>query len=459
MRRSLSGVYRALRSAIPWLALGAALALTAATWLAVERGRTAHARVHFDLATDEALERLDARLTAYEEVLRAGAAHVATVPAATPAAWHGFVGRLDLAERFPAMGEVEYVPVAAALHEGDAARAAAAERALATRDTAISARIADAESADAPSIAMYRAVVRDAANDADAAAAQPVEGFVVGILRLYDLTHGVLDGGPMDRIDTRIYDAAQPAPDRVLVDTRTAAGESAPLFERVVPLALPGRTWTVQFLSRPDFDAAVRRERPFGLLAAGLVASLLVFLLARSVVAHLENAQRLSMRDPLTGLYNRRYLESSMDRELKRARRTGTTIGLIMLDVDHFKRLNDTRGHDAGDFVLGNVAEMLGHATRGSDIACRFGGEEFALILPGASLEVARERAESIRATFAAARFEFNGEPLAPMTLSAGVATLGPDDPDWSRALHQADRALYTAKQAGRNRVLAVARE
>ncbi len=163
------------------------------------------------------------------------------------------------------------------------------------------------------------------------------------------------------------------------------------------------------------------------------------------------------MHDPLTGLFNRRYVDETMEREIERARRAGTSIGVIVLDIDHFKRLNDTFGHDAGDHVLARTGELLRHVTRGGDIACRFGGEEFALILPGASLETARERAETIRALFEATPFVFEGNRIAPLTLSAGVCALPPGGGEWGRVLRQADRALYTAKQAGRNRVLAAA--
>jgi diguanylate cyclase (GGDEF)-like protein len=137
----------------------------------------------------------------------------------------------------------------------------------------------------------------------------------------------------------------------------------------------------------------------------------------------------------------------------------GENVGVIVLDLDHFKQLNDTHGHDAGDHVLGRMGELLKHATRGSDIACRFGGEEFALILPGASLDVTRKRAEAIRAAYEALDLEFDGRKIGPLTLSAGVSSMPPDANDWALALQLADRALYTAKQAGRNRVLAAAPE
>ena len=182
--------------------------------------------------------------------------------------------------------------------------------------------------------------------------------------------------------------------------------------------------------------------------------SFLAFLLARALTLSFDRAHRLSMRDPLTGLFNRRYLDETMERETQRARREGSNVGVIVLDIDHFKSLNDTFGHDAGDHVLARTGELLRHLARGSDIACRFGGEEFALILPGAGLQVAAERAEAIRSLFESTPFEYEGRRLPPMTLSAGVAALAPGAGDWAESLHQADRALYTAKQAGRNRVI-----
>jgi diguanylate cyclase (GGDEF)-like protein len=144
-----------------------------------------------------------------------------------------------------------------------------------------------------------------------------------------------------------------------------------------------------------------------------------------------------------------------MGRELPRARRLGESVGVIVLDIDHFKLLNDTYGHDAGDLVLERTGELLRAATRNSDIACRFGGEEFAVILPGATLLVARNRAEAIRASLEAMRIDFGGKLIGPLTVSAGVASMPPHGQDWTYVLQQADRALYTAKQAGRNKVVA----
>ncbi|HEX4780955.1 MAG TPA: diguanylate cyclase, partial [Usitatibacter sp.] len=154
---------------------------------------------------------------------------------------------------------------------------------------------------------------------------------------------------------------------------------------------------------------------------------------------------------------NRRNLEETMLRELARARRLGDSVGVLVADIDHFKKLNDTYGHDAGDFVLERIGELMRAATRGSDIACRFGGEEFAVILPGASLLVARSRAEAIRAAVESLHLDFGGRPLGALTTSIGVAAMPPHGQDWAFTLQQADRALYSAKQAGRNKVAAAA--
>ena len=127
-----------------------------------------------------------------------------------------------------------------------------------------------------------------------------------------------------------------------------------------------------------------------------------------------------SVRDALTGLYNRRYMEESLELELRRAMRKKCSLGIMMLDVDHFKRFNDTFGHEAGDSVLKALANLFRTQLRGGDIPCRYGGEEFTMILPEASLEATRQRAEQLREAAKAAIAQFRGDSLDPSPYPSG---------------------------------------
>ena len=161
-----------------------------------------------------------------------------------------------------------------------------------------------------------------------------------------------------------------------------------------------------------------------------------------------------AVRDALTGLYNRRYLEESLDREVSRARRSGLPIGVMMIDIDHFKRFNDTFGHAAGDAVLRAVGQHVLSLTRGEDILCRYGGEEFVLIMTHASPRAVWERAEALREGVQGLKVEHGDRQVGPITVSIGIAML-PDHGDNGHAvLHAADAVLYEAKRAGRNRVV-----
>ncbi|MEY3868403.1 MAG: hypothetical protein RLZZ338_2294 [Cyanobacteriota bacterium] len=168
-----------------------------------------------------------------------------------------------------------------------------------------------------------------------------------------------------------------------------------------------------------------------------------------------ETLRHQSIRDTLTGLYNRRYLEESLDREIHLARRNKTTLGVIMLDVDHFKRFNDTFGHDAGDVVLRELGLFLQNNIRRSDIACRYGGEELTVILPGASLEQITLRAEQLRQGVKSLKLVYQGQSLGNITLSLGVACFPQHGDSGKEVIHVADSALYQAKRLGRDRVVA----
>ena len=164
--------------------------------------------------------------------------------------------------------------------------------------------------------------------------------------------------------------------------------------------------------------------------------------------------QDKALRDSLTGLYNRGYLEESLEREASRARRSDQPFGVMMIDIDHFKRINDTFGHAAGDAVLRTLGQYLLSLARAEDIPCRYGGEEFVLLMAHASPATVRERAEKLRLGAQELRIECDGRPVGPITLSIGIATF-PDHAESGQAVMRlADAALYQAKQAGRNRVV-----
>ncbi len=168
-----------------------------------------------------------------------------------------------------------------------------------------------------------------------------------------------------------------------------------------------------------------------------------------------ENLLIESVRDPLTGLFNRRYLEESLEREVTRATRSRRPLSVIMLDVDHFKMFNDTHGHAAGDAMLAAIGKLLLSRTRLGDIACRYGGEEFLLILPEAPLEVAWQRAEQLRAEARQIHVRLGDIDLQPVTLSLGVAAFPKHGAAPRELLTCADSHLYLAKNAGRDCVVA----
>ncbi len=166
-----------------------------------------------------------------------------------------------------------------------------------------------------------------------------------------------------------------------------------------------------------------------------------------------ETLHQQSTRDPLTGLFNRRHMEDSLERELRRAERAGRPLGVILFDLDHFKRFNDAFGHDAGDYLLKELAHSMTRHSRKEDIACRYGGEEFLLIMPEASLQTAQHRAEQLRLEIKRKAWECRGRLLGPVTLSCGVSAFPRHGRSREELLLAADAALYQAKREGRDRV------
>ncbi|MDB9314009.1 diguanylate cyclase [Spirulina sp. CS-785/01] len=182
---------------------------------------------------------------------------------------------------------------------------------------------------------------------------------------------------------------------------------------------------------------------------------------ARTVTEHLalalanlelrENLRSQSVRDPLTGLYNRRYMEESLEQEIRRAKRGDHTVGVILLDVDRFKQFNDTFGHNAGDRVLRVLSHFLKRNIRGSDVACRYGGEELLLILPEATVADSHQRAEQIRQRVERLQFKHHGQRLGSVTISLGIAIFPDHGTTGEAVVQSADKALYLAKNNGRN--------
>ncbi|HMP41476.1 MAG TPA: diguanylate cyclase, partial [Roseiflexaceae bacterium] len=177
------------------------------------------------------------------------------------------------------------------------------------------------------------------------------------------------------------------------------------------------------------------------------------FSLALANVQLRETLRQQAIRDPLTGLFNRRYMEESIEREVRRVERSRSALGVIMLDLDHFKSFNDTFTHLAGDLLLREIGLLLQRSIRSEDIACRYGGEEFTLILPDATLNDTIQRAEALRGQIKQLEVVYRGQPLGSISVSVGLAAY-PDHGDTGEAvLRIADTALLRAKAAGRDQI------
>jgi len=164
-----------------------------------------------------------------------------------------------------------------------------------------------------------------------------------------------------------------------------------------------------------------------------------------------ETLREQSIRDPLTRLFNRRFLEESFERELQLAGRKSQSIAVLFLDLDHFKRFNDTFGHDAGDMVLQSLADLFRNFFRATDICCRYGGEEFAIILPESTSSDALIRADALRSEVKGLRLQYKKQLLGQLTVSAGVAAFPEHGATAEGLLKIADQCLYESKARGRD--------
>jgi diguanylate cyclase (GGDEF)-like protein len=234
-------------------------------------------------------------------------------------------------------------------------------------------------------------------------------------------------------------------------------GQAKPKFAMCVPMMAQGEALGILYLDSgrnfngkgtSSIDASSEPQIRLARTLAEHIALALANLNLREVL------QSQSIRDPLTGLFNRRYMEASLERELRRANRKKYSLGVMMVDVDHFKRFNDSFGHDAGDALLAELAKIFKNLFRGEDIVCRYGGEEFTFILPDASLQDTRERAEHLREAAKNAIAQYRGQALDHVTLSVGVSAFPEKGITAEALLRSADAALYRAKEEGRDRVI-----
>jgi diguanylate cyclase (GGDEF)-like protein len=220
-----------------------------------------------------------------------------------------------------------------------------------------------------------------------------------------------------------------------------------PEFYACIPLAAHGETLGMVYIECPSPGVAAMVE------AYQEPLDSMVELISMSIAGlNLRNRlEQQSIRDSLTDLFNRHFMEIALERELSRAARQQKPLAVLMLDVDHFKHFNDTYGHEAGDFVLREVAETLRETVRNEDIVCRYGGEEFVVILPEVGLEAAMERAEDLRRMVSQIRMHYRGEDLKEVRVSIGVAIYPEHAESMGQILRAADSALYQAKHSGRN--------
>lgn len=216
------------------------------------------------------------------------------------------------------------------------------------------------------------------------------------------------------------------------------------------PMIAYGEIQGVLHLRSIEANSILLDESKAGL--AGTIADYIGLALANLKLR--ETLREQSIHDPVTGLYNRRYMKEALDRELRRALRDQKPLGILMFDIDHFKKLNDSFGHEAGDAVLLALGQLLKTKIRGNDIPCRYGGEEFLIILPGLPLEECQSRAEKLREEVKHLDVQYDGKSLPRISFSVGVSVFPQHGDHLDDLLKVADAALYKAKASGRDRVV-----
>ena len=305
-------------------------------------------------------------------------------------------------------------------------------------------------------------------------------GMVGSAVRVGEMIDATLSKEILSRAQLQIYEPGEGAAGDTLLFDSAASGPTA---SAVAPaefsgygvthrLAVGDREWRLRIVPRKDPVDLLDKAGTAAILAALLATSALLFWLMTSVATSESRGAELAkrnreaallreklheqaMRDKLTGLYNRHYVEEWFGLELRRAQRHGRPLAAIMLDIDHFKRFNDSFGHEAGDLVLRELAGVLRRFARESDVACRYGGEEFLVLLPECPFDAALPRAERLREEIAKLELRYDDQPLGLVSVSLGVAAFPDHAKESEELLRRADEALYLAKQTGRNRVVA----
>jgi diguanylate cyclase (GGDEF)-like protein/PAS domain S-box-containing protein len=227
----------------------------------------------------------------------------------------------------------------------------------------------------------------------------------------------------------------------------THIGEQLPATSFCLPLQIQGEVLGILHLQSKQEENSDESKRQLAYIIVEQMGMALSNLKLR------EALREQSIRDPLTGLYNRRYMEEALKQQVSRVTRQLHPLGIIMIDIDHFKKFNDAYGHATGDTLLRDLAQVLQKRIRTEDIACRYGGEEFTLIMPDASLEAAQQRVEELRHEVRSLRLQ-GTELDEPITLSVGIAIHPQHGRTIENVLHAADSALYRAKKEGRDRVM-----
>jgi diguanylate cyclase (GGDEF)-like protein len=257
-----------------------------------------------------------------------------------------------------------------------------------------------------------------------------------------------------DPPDLVLLDWMMPRLTGIEVAQRIKAAPELPFVPVILQTALDSVEHMVAGLDA-GADDYIAKPINFAELEARVKALLRIKALQEELARANDELRRMSQTDGLTGVDNRRHIEERLTEAFEHAARLNEPLAVVMTDVDHFKSVNDTHGHPAGDAVLRQVAEVLRTTAREIDRVGRYGGEEFLVLLPGANLEDARHYAERARAAIAAREFTYDGGQLR-RTLSAGVAAWPhPDVPHQEALVKLADDALYAAKTGGRNRVVA----